>query len=159
MYIGIDLGTSSVKTVLMNAEQQIVASASAPLDVQRPQEGWSEQQPADWIAGAENTFAALKSSNPKELAAVTGIGLSGHMHGATLVDGADKVLRPVSYGTIPAAMKRRLYLILIDRASYAATYFSRALLHQSLHGWRNTSLMFFLKYAKYFCQKTTFVCG
>lgn len=94
MYIGIDLGTSSVKTVLMNAEQKIAGSASAPLDVERPQEGWSEQNPADWIAGVEQTFTALKSSNPKDLAAVTGIGLSGHMHGATVVDSADKVLRP-----------------------------------------------------------------
>ena len=94
MYMGIDLGTSSVKTVLMDAAQHIVATASASFDVMRPHDSWSEQNPADWIAGVENTFTQLKASNAKELAAVSSIGLSGHMHGATLLDSADKVLRP-----------------------------------------------------------------
>lgn len=94
MYIGIDLGTSSVKTVLMNDAQEIVASASAPLTVTRPHDSWSEQDPADWITGVESTFAALASDHARALAAVRGIGLSGHMHGATLIDKADKVLRP-----------------------------------------------------------------
>ena len=94
MYIGIDLGTSSVKTVLMDDNQQVVASASAPLTVARAGDGWSEQNPADWITGVENTFSQLKESYPAELASVRGIGLSGHMHGATLTDASDKVLRP-----------------------------------------------------------------
>lgn len=94
MYLGIDLGTSSVKTVLMNGAQQIVASASAPLEVARPHDGWSEQNPDDWINAVEHTFAALKSEYGEALSAVRGIGLSGHMHGATLIDSADQVLRP-----------------------------------------------------------------
>ena len=94
MYIGIDLGTSSVKTVLMDDNQQVVASASAPLTVARAGDGWSEQNPADWITGVENTFSQLKESYPAELASVRGLGLSGHMHGATLIDASDKVLRP-----------------------------------------------------------------
>lgn len=94
MYIGIDLGTSSVKTVLMDGDQRIVASASASMEVSRPQSGWSEQNPADWIAGVESTFDELKDGHASLLSAVSGIGLSGHMHGATLVDASDKVLRP-----------------------------------------------------------------
>ena len=94
MYIGIDLGTSSVKTVLMDDNQQIVASASAPLNVARPHDGWSEQNPADWITGVENTFIELKENHASGLSSVRGIGLSGHMHGATLIDASDKVLRP-----------------------------------------------------------------
>ncbi len=94
MYLGIDLGTSSVKTVLMDDQQKIVASASAALTVNRPQDGWSEQDPADWIKGVEDTFTELKASNATALAAVSGIGLSGHMHGATLIDQSDQVLRP-----------------------------------------------------------------
>ncbi|MEE9321524.1 MAG: xylulokinase [Granulosicoccus sp.] len=94
MYLGIDLGTSSAKTVLMDDEQRIVASHSAALVVSRPMESWSEQNPLDWITAIEQTLDALTTTNKKAMSAVRGIGLSGHMHGATLLDTNDKVLRP-----------------------------------------------------------------
>ncbi|MBX3578783.1 MAG: xylulokinase [Rhizobiaceae bacterium] len=94
MYLGIDLGTSGVKALLIDANQRIVASANGALDVSRPHAGWSEQAPADWIAATEDAVGQLKRSHPRELAAVKGIGLSGQMHGATLLDAADAVLRP-----------------------------------------------------------------
>ena len=94
MHIGIDLGTSSVKTVLMDGNQRIVASASADMEVHRLNDGWSEQHPQDWLTGVESTFDQLKADHASELAAVRGIGLSGHMHGATLLDESDQVLRP-----------------------------------------------------------------
>jgi len=94
MYLGLDLGTSGVKALLIDADQAVVASANAPLDVSRPHPGWSEQDPAHWITATEEAVGKLKRSHGKELAAVRGIGLSGHMHGATLIDGDDKVLRP-----------------------------------------------------------------
>ncbi|MBA1140076.1 xylulokinase [Mesorhizobium neociceri] len=94
MYLGLDLGTSGVKALLIDAGQTVIGSGHASLDVSRPHPGWSEQNPADWIRACETAIAELKSAHPKELAAVKGIGLSGHMHGATLLDAADKVLRP-----------------------------------------------------------------
>ena len=94
MYLGLDLGTSSLKGLLVDEQQQIVAQASSGLTVSRPQDGWSEQDPADWVAACETVLDALKASHPAQLAAVRGIGLSGHMHGATLVDRADQVIRP-----------------------------------------------------------------
>ena len=94
MYLGIDLGTSGVKAALMDDAQAIVASATAPVSLSRPAAGWSEQDPADWIAATEAAIARLRSEHPKRLAAVRAIGFSGHMHGATLLDAADKVLRP-----------------------------------------------------------------
>lgn len=94
MFLGIDLGTSSVKSVLMDAGQHIIASHSGALDVSRPHDGWSEQDPADWISAIEQTLEALRQSHPVELSAVRGIGLSGHMHGATLLDDQDQVIRP-----------------------------------------------------------------
>ena len=94
MYMGIDLGTSGVKTVVIDDSQQVVAAASAPLEVTRPNDSWSEQNPADWIAGVETTFAEIAAGSAKVLSVVRGIGLSGHMHGATLIDSSDKVLRP-----------------------------------------------------------------
>ena len=91
MYIGLDLGTSGLKGVLIDDRQRVLAEASAPLTVQRPQDGWSEQSPSDWIAAAETVLDTLSAQG---LGAVRGIGLSGQMHGATLLDAADNVLRP-----------------------------------------------------------------
>ena len=94
MYLGLDLGTSSVKAMLIDGDQKVVGVGHAGLTVQRPHPGWSEQAPGDWLRATEEAVAALKASHPKELAAVKGIGLSGHMHGATLIDAKDQVLRP-----------------------------------------------------------------
>ncbi len=91
-YIGLDLGTSALKGVVMDAEQRIVAEASAPLTVERPQNSWSEQDPASWLTAADVVMQALAAKMP--LADVAGIGLSGHMHGATLIGADDAVLRP-----------------------------------------------------------------
>ncbi|ANL48446.1 xylulose kinase [Rhizobium phaseoli] len=94
MYLGLDLGTSGVKAMLIDGDQTIVGSANGSLDVSRPHSGWSEQEPAHWVRAAQEAVTGLKAKHPKELAAVRGIGLSGQMHGATLIDAADKVLRP-----------------------------------------------------------------
>ncbi len=94
MYLGLDLGTSGVKALLIDADQKVIGSANGALDVSRPHSGWSEQEPADWIRATEEAIAGLKAQHQKELAAVKGIGLSGQMHGATLIDASDKVLRP-----------------------------------------------------------------
>ncbi len=92
MYIGLDLGTSGLKGILIGEDQSVLAEATAPLTVQRPHEGWSEQAPSDWINAAETVFDRLAAQHP--LGQVRGIGLSGHMHGATLLDASDEVLRP-----------------------------------------------------------------
>ncbi len=93
-FLGIDLGTSGVKTLLVDDDQRVLAEATAGLDVSRPQALWSEQDPEDWWAAAEASVASIRASHPAELAAVRGIGLSGQMHGATLLDDGDRVLRP-----------------------------------------------------------------
>ncbi|NKB53522.1 MAG: xylulokinase [Rhizobiaceae bacterium] len=94
MYLGLDLGTSGIKALIIDDNQKIITAADSPLSVTRPGPGWSEQDPADWIAATETALLSLKTSHPKQLAAVKGIGFSGQMHGATLLDKSDKVLRP-----------------------------------------------------------------
>ncbi len=94
MYLGLDLGTSGVKAMLIDDEQRVVATGNASLEVFRPKHGWSEQNPADWIRATREAVAAVKGAFPEALAAVKGIGLSGHMHGATLLDAQGEVLRP-----------------------------------------------------------------
>jgi xylulokinase len=80
-----------MKGILIDDTQGVLAEASAPLSVSRPHEGWSEQSPADWISAAEQVLQQLAVHG---LGKVRGIGLSGHMHGATLLDASDEVLRP-----------------------------------------------------------------
>lgn len=94
MFLGIDLGTSSVKAVLVDGDQRVVDHESAPLDVSRPHPLWSEQDPEDWWAAADRAMRALAARRGREVSGVRAIGLSGQMHGATLLDAADRVLRP-----------------------------------------------------------------
>ena len=94
MFLGLDIGTSSVKALLVDAEQRVVAEASAPLSVSRPHPLWSEQDPEDWFEGVEAATAAIRRRAPSEFEALSGVGLSGQMHGATLLDAHDKPLRP-----------------------------------------------------------------
>ena len=91
MFLGVDLGTSSVKAVLVDEAGVTRAEAGAPLRVSRPQPLWSEQDPLDWVAAAEKAVGSL----PLDLrAAVRALGLSGQMHGATLLGDDDAPLRP-----------------------------------------------------------------
>jgi len=94
MYLGIDIGTSSLKAVLIDGEQRILGSRSEELEVSRPHPGWSEQDPDSWWNACLAVLDGLAADHPKEMAAVKGIGLSGQMHGATLLDASDRPLRP-----------------------------------------------------------------
>jgi xylulokinase len=71
-----------------------VGSADATYDVAHPNLGWSEQNPADWTKACKLVMTQLRENHPDAFSAVQGIGISGHMHGATLLDEAGNVLRP-----------------------------------------------------------------
>ncbi|SEA51908.1 xylulokinase [Variovorax sp. YR216] len=94
MYLGLDLGTSELKALLLADDHRIVALARAPLAVSRPHPLWSEQLPAQWWEALEAAMAALRRSNADALSAVRAIGLSGQMHGAVALDASGQVLRP-----------------------------------------------------------------
>jgi xylulokinase len=92
--LGLDLGTSELKALVMDADGAVLATAHAPLAWRQPQPGWAEQDAADWWQATVAACAQLRASAPQALAAVRAIGLSGQMHGATLLDAANNVLRP-----------------------------------------------------------------
>src|ERR1700690_2532232 len=91
MFLGIDIGTSSVKAVLLAPDGRVASHGSAPLRISRPQALWSEQQPEDWW---DATLAAVQQLPATQRAAVAAVGLSGQMHGATVLDTAGIPLRP-----------------------------------------------------------------
>ena len=94
MYLGIDLGTSAVKALLVDEDGVMIDSRSAALAVSRPQPGWSEQDPESWWQATDDAVKALRMACPAQMAAVRSIGLSGQMHGLTALDGAGAVIRP-----------------------------------------------------------------
>ena len=94
MHLGIDIGTSGVKAVLVDAADCVVAEAAAPLFVSRPRPLWSEQAPEDWWQAVVAALDALAAKASAEMAAVRGVGLSGQMLGVALLDASDAVLRP-----------------------------------------------------------------
>lgn len=91
MYLGIDIGTSSVKVALVDDAGAIAEQSSAALPIARPRPGWSEQDPADWWSATNTAVSALNANLRKRVRA---IGLCGQMHGATLLDESNRPLRP-----------------------------------------------------------------
>lgn len=94
MFIGLDLGTSGVRALLVREEGTPLDSAEAELTVTHPHPGWSEQSPTDWVNAARSALAALSQRQNGAMTQVRGIGLSGQMHGAVLLDAASAPLRP-----------------------------------------------------------------
>ncbi len=94
MYLGIDLGTSGVKVIVLDDNDILVAQASAPIKVSRPQPLWSEQNPADWWHATNQAMATLREKHSEIISSVLAIGLSGQMHGATLLDSNNNIIRP-----------------------------------------------------------------
>ena len=94
MYLGLDIGTSAAKAVLVDDTQAVIATTETSLTISRPHPRWSEQNPEDWWCAVLNGVDALKVKAPAALSAVKGIGVSGQMHGAVLLDKAGEVLRP-----------------------------------------------------------------
>ncbi|APW36924.1 xylulokinase [Rhodoferax koreense] len=94
MYLGLDLGTSDLKALLLADDHRVVATAHAPLTVQQPRPLWSEQQPEAWWEALVSVMNQLASSHGEVLRTVRAVGLSGQMHGAVLLDAQSRVLRP-----------------------------------------------------------------
>jgi xylulokinase len=92
MFLGIDLGTSAIKLLLIDESNSVLAESTIPLDVSRPQPLWSEQEPEEWWRALLKGIEDLKSQT--SLTDLKGIGLSGQMHGAVLLDEKGEVLRP-----------------------------------------------------------------
>ena len=92
LYIGVDLGTSSVKLVLMDETGKIHGTATKEYPLYFPQPGWSEQKPEDWYAQAvEGLKEVLKDVDKSQVA---GISFGGQMHGLVILDENDNVIRP-----------------------------------------------------------------
>ena len=92
LYIGVDLGTSAVKLLLMDGDGSIRKIVSKEYPLHFPQPGWSEQQPEDWYRQTISGLKELLADTDRSQAA--GISFGGQMHGLVVLDQDDKVIRP-----------------------------------------------------------------
>lgn len=92
-WLGIDLGTSSVKCLVLDEDGLVVATAQERYGVSRPRPGWAEQDPEQWWQATIRATRAALAQLPAHVI-VSGVGLSGQMHGVVLVDAADAPVRP-----------------------------------------------------------------
>ena len=93
-YIGIDLGTSSVKLLLMQNDGAVLSSISKEYPVNYPKPGWSEQDPEDWLRQTLAGLAELLETEHADKGQIRGIGIGGQMHGLVALDDKDQVIRP-----------------------------------------------------------------
>jgi len=93
-YLGIDIGTTGTKTLLIDAAGQVLAEANAGYPLHQPKPGWTEQDPEDWWQATVKTVTAVMQKAQLKPADVRAIGLSGQMHGSVFLDKNNQVLRP-----------------------------------------------------------------
>ena len=94
MFLGIDVGTSGVKAILMDEHLHILDQQTTPLSISRPQPLWSEQSPEEWWKATLACLDAIHTRHPEQMSRVLSIGLAGQMHGAVIMDRDHKVIRP-----------------------------------------------------------------
>ncbi|MEL6597064.1 MAG: xylulokinase [Pseudomonadota bacterium] len=92
-YLGIDLGTSGLRALLVAETGRVIGSVERSYSSEHKHSGWSEQDPAHWIAALEDAVRALRSSYP-DFSDLKAASVAGHMHGATLLDKDGSVIRP-----------------------------------------------------------------
>lgn len=109
-FIGLDIGTSSVKGMLLS-EKAIVKTASREYPLYYPKDGWSEQNPQDWYDGSISVIKELVSDIDKN--SVVSISFSGQMHGLVVLDENDNVIRPaILWMTAEARLRPNILTIL-----------------------------------------------
>ena len=94
MYLGLDLGTSGLRGLLVDSKGDAIAEATSHYSVNNPRVGWSEQDPTHWITACKTVLGALCAQAPEAMGHLVGLGISGHMHGAVTLDDRGQIIRP-----------------------------------------------------------------
>jgi xylulokinase len=92
LFLGLDIGTSGVKAILVDASGEVAAAATTPLTLSTPRPGWAEQNPEDWWQATIASIGSVLAQQPG--AHVAAVGISGQMHSSVFLDRAGQVVRP-----------------------------------------------------------------
>jgi len=93
-FLGVDLGTTGVRALVITNEGQVLGAATAEHPLQSPEPGWMEQEPTDWWEAAGTAIRRAAALSGITAAQVEAIAVSGQMHGVTLLDAQSRVVRP-----------------------------------------------------------------
>jgi len=93
-FLGIDLGTSSVKVIVMDSDGKVINNVSKSYDISYPNIGWAEQNPEDWWYSTKECIKELITQGDLKSEKISGVGFSGQMHGLVLLDKDNEVLMP-----------------------------------------------------------------
>ena len=91
-FLGLDVGTSGVKAILVSEDGSVAASATTPLTLSTPQPGWAEQDPAAWWQATLTSIGEVRARCPG--ASIAAVGISGQMHSSVFLDRTGQVIRP-----------------------------------------------------------------
>ncbi|HHY52676.1 MAG TPA: xylulokinase, partial [Clostridiales bacterium] len=91
--LGIDIGTTGTKTVLFDLDGNAISTKTVEYPLYQPQNGWAEQDPADWWNAVKEGIGAVLAHSGISAQRIRGIGLSGQMHGLVMLDKNGEVLR------------------------------------------------------------------
>ncbi|MDN6205424.1 MAG: xylulokinase, partial [Staphylococcus simulans] len=94
LVLGIDLGTSSVKVIAVDQQGSIVTSSSEPISISQPQNGYSEQNPDEWVQATKQAIQTLTDQLDDSQYQIEGMSFSGQMHGLVLLDKDNHPIRP-----------------------------------------------------------------
>lgn len=141
LFLGIDIGTSAVKAIIVDAEDCEQASAVAPLSIDNPQPLWSEQHPDAWWTASAAVLDRLATDHRKLMSGVVALGLSGQMLGVALIDAAGRPIRPAPLWNDGRAGAEcaELDAKVTDFAGVAVLGRCRAFPHQKSSGYRAMS--------------------
>ena len=93
--LGLDVGTSGARALAVDAgDGSLLAQATAEYPLHTPRPGWTEQDPGDWWRASREELARVAAEAGRDAGEIAGLGLTGQMHGAVFLDGADAVIRP-----------------------------------------------------------------
>ncbi len=93
-FLGLDVGTSSVKACVVDVRGRVVARASEPLKLRAPQPGWAEQNPTDWWKATVKVCKRAVAATRGGRSAIAAVGISGQMHSSVFLDSGGRVIRP-----------------------------------------------------------------
>src|ERR1041384_4520096 len=93
-FLGLDVGTSGVKGILVDKKGDVTCSVTAPLTLSTPHPGWAEQNPEDWWKASVFAIKHLLSKSKVKASEVVSLGISGQMHSSVFLDASGKVIRP-----------------------------------------------------------------
>ncbi|MGQ0647219.1 MAG: xylulokinase [Gemmatimonadaceae bacterium] len=92
VFLGLDIGTSGIKAILVASTGDVVAAATTPLSLSTPHPGWAEQDPEMWWQGTIASIGHVLAQQPN--ASIAAVGISGQMHSSVFLDGSGAVIRP-----------------------------------------------------------------